>query len=231
MAPGYVRHHHLITGSRVYRSRENGQLMASVTVATPPPAEFAKLCQWRDWPTKPRGGNYVPVGPYDAQIERAAPGGYALTIVEPAFALPSAAAALPALPGSPEAADLTHIAATAVGVLVGALNDIAGPVLDALQEIHTGSPDRGDEHSAGARDEPRPRRPRRARRQRRLRRHRLDAPQGPGFLKPPGLGRGTPLAIRPGRARGGLATAVGLRSYYFTLSASMIAEETCDEPH
>jgi hypothetical protein len=133
MSPGYVRCHHLITGSRVYRGDEDGSLLASVTVATPPPSDLARLHDWRDWPVEMEGnGRYVPVPPYDTQVGKASPGGYLLTTCQLVFALPSAAAALPVLPASPQAADLAHAAATAVGVLVGALNDAVAPVLDAL---------------------------------------------------------------------------------------------------
>jgi hypothetical protein len=46
--------------------------------------------------------------------------------------MPAATVAPPALPASPDAPDLAHVAATAVGVVVGALNDLVAPVIDAL---------------------------------------------------------------------------------------------------
>ncbi|MCO6011723.1 hypothetical protein NE236_42935 [Actinoallomurus purpureus] len=129
MAPGYVRYHHLIKGAHVYRSQWDGSLLASVTLATPPPAALARLRGWQGWPRELSGSEYVPVEPYEEQIGRAASGGYLLTTTEMAFPL---AASLPDIPDAPDAPDLAHTAAVAVGALVGALNDVVSPVLDAL---------------------------------------------------------------------------------------------------
>jgi hypothetical protein len=133
MSPGYVRYHHRIRGARVYRSGWDGALLASVTVATPPPAAIARLGTWSDWPTELSGGQYIPVDPYEEQIGNSAKyrgTGYALTAVHLEFPLPDVA--LPALPSSPDSPAVARTAAVAVGALVGALNDIVTPVIDAL---------------------------------------------------------------------------------------------------
>lgn len=129
MAPGYVRYHHLIQGARVYRSDWDGSLLAAVSLATPPPAPLASLRGWRDWPTERSGGEYVPVAPYEEQIGKATGGGYILTTADLVFPL---GVPLPGLPAAPDAPDLAHRAAEAVGVLVGALNDVVSPIIDAL---------------------------------------------------------------------------------------------------
>jgi hypothetical protein len=130
MAPGYVRYHHLILGARVYRSSWNGALLASVQLATPPPAALARLRQWADWPTELRGENYVPVEPYEQQIGERLDyrTGYALTIVNLEFGLHDVA-----LPDAPPASDLPSVVRTAdgtVAALASALNVIVAPVLD-----------------------------------------------------------------------------------------------------
>lgn len=128
MAPGYVRYHHRIRSARVYRSQWDGTLLASVAVATPPPAAIARLRGWGDWPTERQGdGEYAPVDPYEQQIGRR---GYALTVTHLEFPLPDVA--LPALPSSPDSPAVARTAAVAVGALVGALNDAVSPVIDAL---------------------------------------------------------------------------------------------------
>ncbi|MDA8368938.1 MAG: hypothetical protein M0026_03610 [Nocardiopsaceae bacterium] len=129
MAPGYVRYHHLIQGARLYRSQWDGALLASVSIATPPPAPLTRLRDWHGWPTELSGGEYVPVDPSERQVSEAR-GGFLLTVTELAFALPETV--LPALPATPDAPGLAHDAAVAVGALVGALNDAVSPVIEAL---------------------------------------------------------------------------------------------------
>lgn len=72
MSPPYIRSHHLVAGARVYRSSWDGALLATVTLATPPPAPLAKLGRWSGWPTETAGDHYVPVDPYEQQIGAAA---------------------------------------------------------------------------------------------------------------------------------------------------------------
>lgn len=136
MAPGYVRYHHLVTGTRIARSGWDGSLTGYVSLATPPPAGIAKLHRWRDWESELEGDHYRPVGPYEQQIADVAKGnaftGYALTTVELAFPMPQAAAALPDLPAGPDAPELVDAAKATIGVLVDALNALVGPVIDTL---------------------------------------------------------------------------------------------------
>lgn len=132
MAPGYVRYHHLISDARVYRSSWDGTLAASVSVLTPPPATLAQLRGWQSWQIELRDGNHVPIEPSEREIVRRSPHitGYALTTTVLEFALHDVV--LPEIPAAPASPAVARTAAVAVGALVGALNDIVTPVIDAL---------------------------------------------------------------------------------------------------
>lgn len=136
MSPGYVRYHHLVTGTRIARSGWDGSLTGYVTLATPQPAGLAMLPRWKSWEDELEGDHYRPTEPYEQQIAELPKSlfclGYALTTVELAFPMPAATAALPTLPAGPDAPDLVDAAKAAVGVLVDALNALVGPVIDAL---------------------------------------------------------------------------------------------------
>lgn len=136
MSPGYVRYHHLVTGTRIARSGWDGSLTGYVTLATPQPAGLAKLRRWRGWEYELEGDHYRPQEPYEQQIAELPKSqfycGYALTTVELAFPMAAAAAALPTLPAGPDTPDLVDTAKAAVGVLVDALNSLVGPVIDTL---------------------------------------------------------------------------------------------------
>jgi hypothetical protein len=126
MAPGYVRSHPLIQGSRLYRSGWDGALLASVALTVPPPAALVGLPNWGSWPTELSGGDYMPVSPYEEQISR---NRYVLTVSELAFALDyDVLPEPPAGPGEP----IEHIAADTVGALVAHLNGIVTPLIAAL---------------------------------------------------------------------------------------------------
>ncbi|WP_395111592.1 hypothetical protein [Actinomadura sp. SCN-SB] len=130
MAPGYVRYHHLVLGAKVYRSTWAGALLASVQLATSPPAGIARMRQWAGWPTELRCGNYVPVGPDDQQIGQRSDyrTGYALTTVSLEFGLQDVM--LPRPPASPTSRDTVYVGMDTVQALVDALNIIVSPVLE-----------------------------------------------------------------------------------------------------
>ncbi|WP_433474980.1 hypothetical protein ACQPZP_40935 [Spirillospora sp. CA-142024] len=130
MAPGYVRYHHLILGAEVYRSSWDGALLASVQLATSPPAGLARMRQWADWPTELRGEHYVPVGPYEQQIGHRSDyqTGYALTTVSLEFGLHDVM--LPPPPATPTSRGAVYVGRDTIEALVEALNIVVAPILD-----------------------------------------------------------------------------------------------------
>jgi hypothetical protein len=121
MSPGYVRWHGRVCGYGVERSDHDGCLVVSVTLATPAPVRLPGWA-WRGW-ERDFHDHYL--GPEDR-------GPVALARLELRWPLNTDQLhrpARPRVPGQPNLVDAT----TAVAVVVGSVNDTAGPVLAALE--------------------------------------------------------------------------------------------------
>jgi hypothetical protein len=121
MSPGLVRWHPRVCGYRTDRNDDGDRLVVSVTLATPAPPRLLSWA-WRGWDRDF----------HDRFLEPEDRGPVALARLELRWPLPGDQLHRPARPrvaGRPNLVD----AATAVAVLVGSVNQTAGPVLEALE--------------------------------------------------------------------------------------------------
>jgi hypothetical protein len=121
MSPGFVRWHGRVCGYGVERSGHDGRLVVSVTLATPAPLRLPGW-SWRSWERDF----------HDRFLEPEDRGPVALARLELRWPLPGGQLhrpARPRVPGRPNLVDAT----AAVAMVVGSVNDTAGPVLAALE--------------------------------------------------------------------------------------------------
>ncbi|MEV4255224.1 hypothetical protein AB0J52_18895 [Spirillospora sp. NPDC049652] len=131
VAPMYVEFHDLIPWARLSRNIKGEEVLpiAQVGVSVSLPPEVAGLAGWQDVPFLRRGDHYVQSLPED-QLTAVRQGGYAFTTAALYFPLH---VDLPDVPASADSEELAAVAAAYIKILVSALNDAVGPVIEALK--------------------------------------------------------------------------------------------------